>query len=393
MTYLTSILFISFLAHTSFVQESLAKASYFPKDFSDSKKKWKQFTSQVSAERDIQELKLPSQSESEMFIDTFFAPAQKKPTHLFIMSSGVHGVEAFAGSAIQMLFLDKIFPSLDRKHLSVLLIHNINPWGFKNLRRVSENNVDLNRNFDINDRLFKTPNPGYRKIKDLINPQKPVDLSGLGYYLPFIDMIQKIIEVSIKPLRQSILQGQYAYPKALYFGGRRFEPQNMILGKLLKKQMSPYKNIFMVDLHTGYGEKGKLHLFGSNKLNKEQKRKLQKLFLGKAIDTGDDKDFYATHGDFTDFAHKLKPKGSELQAITFEFGTMDSQTHLGALRSIRTMILENQGHHYGYKTPNDKKKVQELMQKMYYPQSSQWRKKVLNQAQSQLEQSIKAFLK
>src|ERR1043165_5896020 len=67
------------------------------------------------------------------------------PRRVLLHSSGVHGVEGFAGSAIQLQLLNNL-PTLP-KDAAVIIVHVLNPYGMAWLRRFNENNVDLNRNF------------------------------------------------------------------------------------------------------------------------------------------------------------------------------------------------------------------------------------------------------
>ena len=68
------------------------------------------------------------------------------PDRVLVLSSGVHGVEGFFGSAVQVALLERWAnsPPLSTK---VLLLHGLNPFGFAWLRRCDENNVDPGRNF------------------------------------------------------------------------------------------------------------------------------------------------------------------------------------------------------------------------------------------------------
>jgi len=67
---------------------------------------------------------------------------------LLLHMSGVHGVEGHAGSAIQAKWLDMVAKKETTvpKGVTVVLVHVMNPYGFKHGRRYNENNVDLNRN-------------------------------------------------------------------------------------------------------------------------------------------------------------------------------------------------------------------------------------------------------
>ncbi len=65
---------------------------------------------------------------------------------VLLIVSGTHGVEGFTGSALQHHWLDR--HEGDRPDdVRVVLLHAFNPYGFSWVRRVNEDNVDLNRNF------------------------------------------------------------------------------------------------------------------------------------------------------------------------------------------------------------------------------------------------------
>src|SRR5438093_8933584 len=68
----------------------------------------------------------------------------ENPRRVILHSSGLHGVEGFAGSAIQLQLLDSLPPL--PKDAALILVHVLNPYGMAWLRRANENNVDLNRN-------------------------------------------------------------------------------------------------------------------------------------------------------------------------------------------------------------------------------------------------------
>src|SRR5205085_4675778 len=68
---------------------------------------------------------------------------------LLILTSGTHGVEGFCGSGCQRALLDDddMARRLEAGRVAVLVVHAVNPHGFSHLRRVNEDNVDMNRNF------------------------------------------------------------------------------------------------------------------------------------------------------------------------------------------------------------------------------------------------------
>jgi len=149
----------------------------------------------------------------------------------------------------------------DYLRFGILILHSVNPYGFKNFRRVTENNVDLNRNSDTEISLYANENPGYGDIYGLLNPAGKVNTGSLSNQFFYVKAIANIIRASMATLRQAVLQGQYDYPEGLYYGGNDFEPQIRSLHSILPPIFDPYESILEIDLHTGYGERRVLHLF------------------------------------------------------------------------------------------------------------------------------------
>jgi len=121
-----------------------------------------------------------------------------------IHSSGVHGVEGYLGSAIQLRYLHELLlqneemmkscradngtqvPETESpmKGRKVLLIHAVNPNGMRHHRRTNENNVDLNRNVLTQEiwKKVRTRDPnfvGYVDMDSAINPFIPWGSSGM----------------------------------------------------------------------------------------------------------------------------------------------------------------------------------------------------------------------
>ena len=81
-----------------------------------------------------------------IFMDVTLVGAEDAQKVLVVIS-GTNGVEGFAGSAIQTGILREEIGSQLPDDTSLLMIHAINPYGMAHLRRFTEDNVDLNRNF------------------------------------------------------------------------------------------------------------------------------------------------------------------------------------------------------------------------------------------------------
>jgi len=337
----------------------------------------------------LHSFQVPSKIDNDLTVDYCLIPALKDSSKLLVISSGTHGVEAYTGSAVQQMFLEELITDELLQNTGILMIHSINPYGFKYGRRVTENNVDLNRNSYFNDDLYATVNDGYPLVKDFINPEDPLDLNSFFHRLFFLPAVNKIRQSGMGVLRQAILQGQYQYPDGLYFGGHNQEPQIDSLIPIITNMAKPYDEILAFDLHTGYGERGKMHLF-PNPVDEDLQLKMEKLFDGYHIDWGDSDDFYTVTGDFVNFIGQLNP-GKKFIPMTLEFGTMDSQTTLGSMKSLQIMIAENQGFHYGYFSNDDKDEMNQMFLEMYHPSSPVWKSHCIDQSRAIFEDVLPKF--
>ncbi len=321
-------------------------------------------------------LPLPAKADNGLAIDTCSVPASGAlQSRLVIVTSGIHGAEALASSAVQRMFMRDLAGR--KEHPAVLFVHDINPYGARNFRRVTENNVDLNRNFDVSESLFQNKNEGYSKILDLSNPEGPADAGSLKNRFFALIAVTQIVQKGMGALRQAILQGQYEYPKGIYFGGRAFEPQKKLLEPVFREAAAGKELVAVIDLHTGYGERGTTHLFPNTPDSPQMKELTDKLYQGWRVEYAEPGEkFYSVHGDFSVFLGKLLAPNTRYVPMVFEFGTLDSQTTPGAIRSYHNTVLENQGFHYGCR-PEDCAEIKQRYREMFYPSSPSWRSKIM----------------
>ena len=168
----------------------------------------------------------------------------------------------------------------------------------------------------------------------------------------------------------------YEFEKGFYYGGRAYEPQIDTLKPFLIGKIKDYRMLLNVDLHTGYGERGTMHLFMDKPEDEKVLKGVETIFEGEKIDWGSSGDFYTINGEYIAWVNSLAPEVLCIPML-FEFGTMDSQETFGSLKSMQIMIIENQGAHYGYKNEKNKLKAKNLFDELYYPASSVWRSKVI----------------
>lgn len=335
---------------------------------------------QISApELQHQTFQVPTHTNEELKFDQLYLPPKSgKKERLLILISGVHGIEGHVGSALQNLLIKEDFWDLRDENLGILIVHGLNPHGFKFSRRVTENNVDLNRNFDTSPSLFQMPNEGYHTVQSLLNPTEPA-ANGLWDRLRFYGACAKaIVQYSMDSLRRAIMKGQYEFPAGVYFGGKTFEPQKDLIDKEWSRLAEGYQQILLVDLHTGYGQRGQLHLFADRNPEIDADY-LMKIFKGRSLDFGQKKDFYVATGGLVVYGAKLFKKPTRYAGIVFEFGTLDSQKTLGSLDSLYRMVRENQLAHHGAQSPQDETEIRIRFREMFYPTDPAWRQAVVKQ--------------
>jgi len=311
-------------------------------------------------------------TDDNLTIDFCYVPAKDTTEKLVVIISGTHGIEGYVGSAVQQMLMNEFFQPEMYSNTGVLLVHGLNAWGFKHQRRFTENNVDLNRNFSTDASLFKTENDGFVALYDMLTPKGEVNMGSLQNRFFMLKAIKKIAQKGMPALLQAFAQGQYEFPEGIYFGGQDFEQQKQIVTKVLTEIATPYHTILNLDLHTGFGERGELHLFPNPVDDPELKAAMEKVFDGYPIDWGDSDNFYTVHGQFVEYIGDLFPDKTSIPML-MEFGTLNTSTTVGAVKSAHISIVENQGAHYGYKSEQDSLKVKAGYYDMFYPSSEKWR--------------------
>ncbi len=226
-----------------------AAQTCFPKDFADSRKRFLAAAKALKAS--IRTYPNPNKGPNGEALATDVAwLGPKNAPKVLVLLSGTHGVEAFTGAGCIMDAL-KTRPKLPAG-TALLAIHAINPHGFAWIRRVTEEGVDLNRNFVDFAKL--PPNPGYDELADAILPPA---LEG-----PQFEAAQKKIAAYREKHGPVALQvafsgGQYSHQKGLFFGG--FEPtwsHRTHAAIIADHALAGRKHVAVIDYHTGLGPHG-----------------------------------------------------------------------------------------------------------------------------------------
>jgi hypothetical protein len=174
------------------------------------------------------------------------------PEALLVVSSGLHGVEGFAGSAVQHQLLTAQLDGLALPGaVGLLLVHALNPFGFACLRRMNESNVDLNRNF-LRHPEEHVLSPDYDRLYAALNPETLDEASE--------QQARKVLRAFVgehgaRRLQEVVSSGQYRHPRGLQFGGNRDEASNRIARQIVREHVRG-RRVAWIDVHTGLGAYG-----------------------------------------------------------------------------------------------------------------------------------------
>ena len=281
---------------------------------------------------------------------------------ILLHTSGLHGVEAFAGSAIQLALLDR--PPEIGAHCALALGHVLNPYGMAWLRRVNENNVDLNRNFLFDNEPRGGAHELYRRINPVLNPRSP---PGFDFF--HLQAMCLVLRHGFRPLKQAVAQGQYEFPLGLFFGGGELQPGPTRYLEWLRNSLSGVHYAFALDVHTGLGPRGEETLLPEPRSAATPRSRLA-AGLNRSLTevTHDDTVAYAIRGGMgAAFPRVLS--GIAVDFVLQELGTCSPLAVLHALRE------ENRWHHYGggaLEHPAKRRLCEALC-----PTSARWRAQVV----------------
>src|SRR5690606_21050249 len=184
----------------------------------------------------------------------------RRPRRAVVVSSGLHGVEGFAGAALQHRLMARRLASLRLPaDGAVIVMHALNPYGFAWLRRVNENNVDLNRNF--RDEFDAEASEAYVALEPLLNPP---DLHPASEQARLRALGEWVARHGERAFQQAVSEGQYRFPAGVQYGGQRHEAATPRILGLVSDWLGEAETVAWLDVHTGLGPWGEYQLLSAS---------------------------------------------------------------------------------------------------------------------------------
>ncbi|MGF1456758.1 MAG: DUF2817 domain-containing protein [Alphaproteobacteria bacterium] len=264
-------------------------------------------------------------------------PPPGEAARVLVVTSGVHGVEGFAGSGLQVFTLrEELYKAMPRD-MALVLIHGVNPYGFAHARRVTEGNVDLNRNFLDHDGPYPDDS-AYDAVRDIVAPGdlEPNKVARDERVRAFVSAHGQ------RAWQAAVTGGQWRHADGLFYGGRAPVWSNTLLRSVCAAHAAGARAVAHLDLHTGLGPYGHGEVIASARPD---------------LGGGHVADWYGSEtttllGDTASVSAPLngvvfdlwtdQAKTSDVTTACLEFGTRDFRTVLDALARDNWLYLHGE---------------------------------------------------
>jgi len=322
----------------------------------------------------------PSPTGAELVTDTAWL-GPERPARLLIVMSGTHGVEGFCGSGIQVGLLKSGLVGDRPADTALLLIHAINPSGFALIRRVTESNIDLNRNFVEHDRAYPA-NPGYERLRAALCLDRwdaKTREAAAGVLMAFNK------KHGFREFQRAISLSQFTDRDGLFYGGRAPTWSNRTFRDIIARQVVGSRHVAFIDLHSGLGP------YGVGEINNNHARgnpgfQRVKDWYGPEATSTEEGNSATTEvvGTVTVALEQALPP-TALTGITLEYGTVPAMELLEALRA------DNWLYRCGRPDSKQGRAIISELRKVFYPDTDDWRALVWERAVDVFQRTLKCL--
>ena len=354
---------------------------YFAPDYVTARQRFLDAAEKADAALTTLPISVRGPSDERLSIDVAYL-GPDSPTRLLIHTSGVHGVEGFPGSAVQVRMLER-WAAGDLQlpeGCGILIAHAINPYGFAWLRRVNEDNADLNRNFLPPGEAYVGEPERYHELDKLLNPRSHKSSFDLFSQKAAWVMYRMGLNVA----KQTIAEGQYERPKAMQYGGSKLCEGPKLWLDHLSGLLPTVGRAVWLDFHTGLGPFGVDSLLISNEEGDDAFASLSARYgeTVQSLDPDEGVAYRIRGGMLEGFAARWPAVDWTL--ITQEFGTLKLVAVLKALRAENRMTQWS-GIEERKKSYSDERK---RLVEVFSPASLKWQAMIMARGQALVDDAL-----
>lgn len=298
-------------------------------------------------------------------VEARVGPKREAAARVIFIISGTHGIEAYAGMAIQTEIVRSIGQHDIPEDTALVFIHNMNPWGAAWNRRENENNVDLFRNL-----VYRHPpfyeNPSYEIVEEGINPRH--------WEGPERERADRILDDFVaehgsEALMSIIRCGQHRYPRGMTYHGNCPTWSRLTVEDIIQRHLGAGQHVVAYDIHTGYGPYGMGQIMTYDQPGSAKHDELERAF-GDVHVVGADPFLPAHPGAAYDFIPSLMD-GGHFVSVPLEFGTYD------VTQEFETFRANSFIHNYGDPLSPFGRATSKAYRRLFYPEKEDWKEAVL----------------
>jgi len=305
----------------------------------------------------------------------------RKARKVVALLSATHGVEGFCGSGAQVDLLTSGLLDTRDKDTAILLVHAVNCHGFAWIRRTTEENVDLNRNWlDFTQPL--PVNALYDEIADAIVPPA---LSGPAFEAAEAKLKAFAQKHGDSGLANAVSEGQYKHDKGVFFGGREPTWARRTLEAIFAEWAGHAEQVVAIDYHTGLGPFGYGELICDHEPDSEATKRAR-AWWGESVTEprlGTSSSNVKAGTAPAGFERALP--NSAVTYIALEYGTYSRARGRKALTEDAWLHAQNDPQ--GPEAPRIKAQIR----KQFYPDTDDWREAVIWRSRQVLRQTLKGL--
>ena len=300
---------------------------------------------------------------------------------VLVLISGTHGVEGYCGSGAQLDWLRRGELAGVPAGTAVMMIHAINPYGFAWNRRVTEDNVDLNRNWID----FDAPLPQNQDYATLAEAVCPASWSEEAQRQSIGEIMQFIQARGMPAFQQAISGGQYTHPKGLFFGGKGPTWSRRTQTRIFKDRLSRATRIAIIDYHTGLGPWGYAEKIVPVPPTSDTFRRARAWFGASVTSPVSGTSTSADiAGDGLSAAVGLLPH-AQLTCVALEFGTRPVMDVLNALRGDAWL------HGHGDVRSPEGHRIKQQIRDAFYGDTDDWKGMVAGQSLMTIREALRGL--
>lgn len=280
--------------------------------------------------------------------------------NVLLCISGIHGIEGFAGSALQVGALRDREALLDLgPDMAVVFVHQINPWGAAWGRKENENNQELLRHIYHLHRP-RSPNPVFTALAEVMDYPS---IRTLDEFLAARSRARLLADrFTPEEIGAGLVPGQDTHPSLFTFNGGPRAWSADVLESVVETQVAGAARVVVLDLHTGVGPWGETVIMEESPADSETHRRVES-WCGDLWPWGEGKQFYEWIGDVS--------PGTEIITLTLECGTVK----LGP-KDQYIFALESWLHHYGDRNAPEAAADMARFRDVFYPAAPEWMRAV-----------------